>query len=124
MFSDHVKTMLILGLSGPCFHLHTFKRVSLPSSRVSENVPGAPVDAICDASVAAAVVTSIQIGSQTGIKPPACTIVLSTVTSCIAIMIVIIRAESSAVMVVVLTIAESVTSITLVILCSQTKPDR
>lgn len=119
-----VRKMIILRLSGSCFHLHTFKRVSLPTSRVSEDVPGAPVDAICDASVAATIVTSIQIGSQTGIEPPAGTVVLSTVTSCIAIIILIKCAESSAIVVVMFTIAEGITGISLVILCSQTKPNR
>ncbi len=97
------------------FHFNTLEWVSFPCAIVSQDIPGAPVDAICDAAVTPRIVASIEVSSQTGIKPPACTIITGTVTSSVAIMIPVICTESSAIVIVLFAVTECIASISMII---------
>lgn len=52
-------------------HLHPLEGVFLPAPAVCQDVPGAPVDAVGEATVAPPVVAPVQVGCQAGVEPPA-----------------------------------------------------
>lgn len=96
----------------PCLHLHPLEGVTLSSSSIRQDVPSPPVDTVGHATVAPPVIPSIQVSCQTGVEPPACTVVLTAVPSCVAVMVSVSGAEGSAVVIVTFAVAQCVTCIT------------
>lgn len=95
-----------------CLHLHPLEGVTLSSSSIRQDVPSPPVDAIGHAAVAPTVIPPIQVSCQTGVEPPACTVVLTAVPSCVAVMVSVSGAEGSAVVIVTFAVAQCVTCVT------------
>lgn len=109
---------------GSCLHLHPLEGVTLSSSSICQDVPRSPVDAVGYPAVAPTVVPSIQISCQTSIKPPACTIVLTTTSRHVTVIVSVSSAEGPAVVVVALTVAQCITCITRILPCCQAIPGR
>ena len=109
---------------GSCLHLYSLERVALSSSSISQDVPCTPVDTVSHPTVAPTVILSIQVSCQAGIKPPACTVVLTTVSSCVTVIVSVWSAEGSAIMVVAFAVAQGISCIARVLPSCQTIPGR
>lgn len=102
---------------GSCFHLHPLEGVAFSSPSICQDVPCPPVDAVGHPTVAPTVVPSVQVSCQAGIKPPACPIVMTTVSGCVAVVVSVGSAEGSAVVVVTFAVAQGISCITGVLPC-------
>lgn len=107
---------------GSCLHLHPLERVAFSGSSVCQDVPCPPVDTVGHPTVAPTVIPSIEVSCQACIKPPACTIVLTTVSSCITVVVSVCCAEGSAIMVITFAVAQCIACITRVLPRCQTIP--
>ena len=68
------------------------------------------------------VVASIEVGGQARIKPPPGAVITGTVAGCVAVVVAVVGAERSTVMVVALTVAQSVACVPAVALSCQAEP--
>lgn len=96
---------------GSRLHLHPLEGVAFSSSSVCQDVPRPPVDPVGHPAVAPTVIPSIQVSCQAGIEPPACTVVLTTVSTRVTVVVSVSRAEGSAVVVVTFAVAQCVACI-------------
>lgn len=109
---------------GSCLHLHLLEGVAFSSSSICQDVPCPPVDTVSHPTVAPTVISSIQVSCQAGIKPPACTIVLTAVPSCVTVVVSVSGAERSAIMIITFAVAQCIACITRVFPRCQTIPGR
>lgn len=110
--------------AGSCLHLHPLEGVALSSSSICQDVPCAPVDPVGYAGVTSTVIPSVQVRGEACVKPPSGTVILTTVSRDIPVIVFVCSAESSAIVVVALTVAQSIASITRILACCQAIPAR